>query len=96
MLFDPSRISAYNTNNVGKELFFYYCGQVNLCTMKNFRGELTRFSQVKILYLITCYRASVLSYSSWILRSDRIIKKESLLRLLFLKPFSDPTCTYLF
>lgn len=37
-----------------------------------------------------------LSYSSWILRSDRIINKESLLRLLFLKPFSDPTCTYLF
>lgn len=62
MLFDPSRISADNTNNVGKELILYYCGQVDLCmysTMKNFRGELTRFSQVKILYLITCYRASV-------------------------------------
>lgn len=28
-------------------------------TMKKFRGELARFSQVKILYLITCYRASV-------------------------------------
>lgn len=37
-----------------------------------------------------------LSCSSWILRSDRIINKESLLRLLFLKPFSDPTFTYLF